>query len=240
MTSSPKRQYTEAEYLAMDAASESKLEYIDGQIYDLGELNGSDAIPGMPRPRYTHVSEADYLALDKASEMKLEYIDGSVYAMAGASENHIDIVTTLTALLYRPVRQGGCKLYQNDMRVQVNGLGRYVYPDLSIVCGQPQFREDTKLATLLNPTLIIEVLSEATELYDRTTKFHSYQQIDVLQGYMLVAQDGPRIECFTRSADDSNAWILTQATELADSIRLPVIDLALQLADVYEQITFAD
>ena len=235
MSSQPKRKYTEEEYLAMDAASESKLEYMGDEIVDLGALNASQEVPGMPEPLYTNVTEEDYLALDRESDVRLEYFNGNVYAMVGASEAHIDIVTTLTALLYGALR-GRCKTYNADMRVNMNPEGKYAYPDLTVVCGTPEFRDDTSAATLLNPTVIIEVLSESTELYDLKVKFHSYQQIASLQGYVLIAQDEPRIEVYARHTED--AWLLTQAKSLQDSIKLPAIDLTLQLSEVYAQVTF--
>lgn len=187
-------------------------------------------------PQNTHFTEAEYLAVERASDIRHEFVDGYILAMAGASEAHIDISGNLFALFRAAFGERPCKAYPMDMRVYAADEASYFYPDVTIVCGKRQFKEDESAATLLNPTCLIEVLSPSTELYDRTTKFKHYQTIQSVQHYVLVAQDKPQIEVFTRGDDTS--WILTQADSLDGTIALPELDVTLALADVYAQITF--
>lgn len=187
-------------------------------------------------PQDDHLTEAEYLALERESDIRHEYIDGCALAMTGASEAHIDIVSSLHFLLYGALRKRPCKVYQLDMRVKV--AQTYTYPDITVICGERHFMPDEPVATLLNPTLLIEVLSPSTEATDRGKKFHAYQKIASLQDYVLVSQNAPRIECFSRGQDD--AWILTTAAGLDASVTLPAIDITLALREVYEQVDFAE
>ncbi len=190
----------------------------------------------MALPRENRLTEAEYLALEGASDTRHEFVDGQVFAMSGASERHLDISVSLSALLYNALQKHPCKVYQGDLRVLVSASRSYFYPDLTIVCGERIFAEGTLAATLLNPQIIIEILSPSTELYDRTAKFTHYQQIKTLQDYVLVSQQAPRIECFSRGA--GGTWILTQADGLSAMLKLPSIDITLALKDIYEQISF--
>jgi Uma2 family endonuclease len=113
------------------------------------------------------LSEDEYLKLDQESNIKHEYFDGFVIDTVGASEEHNNLATTLTFLLYGQLRGGSCRVYSSDMRVHIAATGNYVYPDITVVCGEPRFVEESSIATLLNPTMIVEVLSPSTEVYDR-------------------------------------------------------------------------
>lgn len=188
----------------------------------------------MPKPEPT--TEAEYLALEIASEHRHEFIDGEIRAMVGASEPHSAIASSLSFLLYSGLRDKPCRVYQGDMRVRISAAGNYVYPDLVVVCGEAQFQEDEGSATLLNPTLIVEVLSPSTEAVDRGSKFHNYQMLPSVQDYVLVAQATPRLECFSRGA--SGTWVLTPAEGLDAAMTLPSVGLTLALAEVYEQVEF--
>ncbi len=192
----------------------------------------------MPRKRYT---EAEYLELEHDSDIKHEYHDGEILAMAGASREHLLIVTSSLLALGPQLRSRPCELYANDMRVQVVEAKRYFYPDLSVVCGEPEMLEG-RTDTLLNPGLIIEVLSPSTANYDRVEKFRYYRQIPSLQDYVLIAQDRPHIECFSRNAAaaDDDAWTYRDAYGLEASLAIPSIGCTLALAEVYERITFED
>lgn len=174
-----------------------------------------------------------YLAFERASEEKHEFIDGSVYAMTGASENHNLINTNITAELVIQLRKRPCKVYANDMRVRIPGYN-YVYPDIAIVCGEAQL-EDDQLDTLLNPTVIIEVLSPSTEQYDRGKKFEHYRALESLQEYLLVSQEQAHIERFTRQ---EAGWLLTEAKGLEATLDLLAIGCVLALADVYDKVNF--
>lgn len=178
-----------------------------------------------------------YLEFERASEIKHEYFGGEVFAMTGASANHNTIVANVVASLHGQLRKRPCRVYPSDMRVKTRSSILYTYPDISVVCGAPQF-EDAALDTLLNPIVIIEVLSPSTERYDRGRKFQHYRTLPSLQEYVLIAQDSYRIEHFARQPNDE--WLFSDATELNASVELPSIQCQLALADVYENVTFED
>lgn len=187
-------------------------------------------------PKSLRMTEAEYLEFERASETKHEYIAGEVFAMTGASEAHNLITSNVIFLLRSQMRGRPCKVYPGDMRVQVRASGLYTYPDISVVCGEAQLA-DTHLDTLINPLLIVEVLSPSTELYDRGRKFQHYRHIESLREYVLIAQDAPRIERFVRQGD---VWQFSDAVGLDASLELPSIGCTLALADVYEQVTFEE
>jgi Uma2 family endonuclease len=184
----------------------------------------------------THVTSEEYLKFERTSEEKHEYYAGEIFAMSGASENHNLIVGNLIAGFHSQLRQKPCKIYPSDMRVKIRSSGLYTYPDVTVVCGTPEF-EDNNFDTLLNPTVIIEVLSPSTEAYDRGKKFQHYRTIHSLQDYILIAQDSTRIDHFTLR---ENEWIFSDANSLDGVITLPSIDCTLHLSDVYEKVTFDD
>lgn len=184
---------------------------------------------GHPQPRLT---VEEYLEMERASEVRHEYYDGEIFAMVGASFEHNVIVTNLIGLLHPQLRGGRCELLMSDMRVQVAATGLYTYPDLIVVCGEPQLADEHG-DMLLNPTLIAEILSESTEAHDRGKKFEHYRTLDSLTDYLLVAQDEPRIEHFTRR---EGGWFLTAANGLDGVLALPTIGCELRLAEVYERV----
>jgi Uma2 family endonuclease len=188
----------------------------------------------LPKQRWT---EASYLAFERASETKHEYYRGEICAMAGASRNHNHIVANTLASIHAQMRNRPCIVYPGDLRVRVSRTGLYTYPDLSVVCGTPEF-EDAELDTLLNPTLIIEVLSPSTAAYDRGEKFQRYRKIETLQEYVLIAQDQHHIERFLRQPDSE--WSLADASGLDTVLELRSIGVKLALADVYEKVVFED
>ena len=134
-----------------------------------------------------------YLELERTSEGRHEYFDGEIFALAGGSENHNLLAANMGGILYNQLRKRPCKFYPSDMRVRVVKTGLYTYPDLSIVCGTAVFDEGDP-DTLLNPQVIIEILSESTEKYDRGAKFENYRSIPTLRDYILVSQDKVLIE----------------------------------------------
>jgi Uma2 family endonuclease len=180
-------------------------------------------------------TESEYLSYERESDLRHEFIDGHVLAMSGASREHNLITSSTHFSLYGQLRGKGCELYQGDMRVHVPSTHAYAYPDLVVVCGEPKFT-DADVDTLLNPTLIIEVLSPSTESYDRGKKFQNFWQIESLKEYVLIASDQPRIESFTRQG--AGKWLLTAAVGLEQTITLTSIGCSLSLAEVYEQVTF--
>ncbi len=191
----------------------------------------------MSRPAEHFITAADYLALERQAETKSEYLNGYIYAMSGASKEHNTIVFNLARRIGNQLDGKPCRGYVNDMRVKVSPTGLYTYPDVIVVCGEPRF-EDEQFDTLLNPKVIIEVLSESTEKYDRGDKFAHYQTLDSLTDYLLMGQNQPYIEHFQRQADGSWRYSTTQGLEAA--IDIATIGCVLPLAEVYERVTFPE
>jgi len=181
------------------------------------------------------LSPQEYLALERRAERKSEYFAGEMFAMAGATEAHNLVSTNATVGLHNRLKGRPCKTYSSDMRVKVDPSGLYTYPDVSIVCGPAHF-EDQRRDTLLNPNVIVEVLSPSTEAYDRGEKFAHYRKLDSLTDYILVAQDKPRIEHFVRQADGH--WLLSEAEGLAATLTVASLDCVLPLADIYDKVDF--
>ncbi len=151
----------------------------------------------LPRPKMT---PQEYLRFERASEVKHEFYNGEIFAITDASENHNVVAGNTFAALHSQLRQRPCKLYPGDMRVHIPATGLYTYPDVTVVCGTPQF-DDKEFDTLLNPTVIIEVLSPSTEKYDRGKKFEHYRSIPSLREYVLIAQDEMRVQLYTLRND---------------------------------------
>lgn len=186
-----------------------------------------------PKP---HLTPDEYLALERAAPAKSEYLRGEVYAMARASEAHNLISFNLQGQLYLQLRGRPCKSYARDMRVHIPDTTLYTYLDITVVCGEARFDDDQR-DTLLNPTLLIEILSPSTEAYDRGEKFAHYRRLPSLQEYLLVAQDKARVEQYIRQADGS--WRYASFEGLDASLTLPSIGVTLLLADIYERLELA-
>jgi Uma2 family endonuclease len=180
----------------------------------------------------SNISESEYLELEREALQKSEYYKGEIFAMAGATKEHNAIVASLIAELYSFLRGKSCKVYPSDLRIHNTENTLYTYPDVIIVCGKEEYLDD-KFDTLLNPTVIFEVLSPSTEDYDRGTKFKLYRTIPSLQNYVLVSSTEFAAEVYTRNNDQ---WILSTANDRNDRITISAINYDLQLADVYAQI----
>jgi len=162
-----------------------------------------------------------------------------MFSMAGAKENHILIIANIEASLHTQLKGRSYKVYPNDMRVRISETDLYTYPDVIVVRGIPQF-EDEERDTLLNPTLIIEVLSESTEGYDGGKKFEHYRHIPSLQEYVLIAQSYHEIEKFLSRMDPSGKkkkWTLFEESSLEQSMDLSSIQCSLNLSEVYDKVT---
>jgi Uma2 family endonuclease len=179
--------------------------------------------------RYT---PEQYLAQERAASFKSEYCNGSITAMAGASREHNLIAGNIHAELRALLRHRPCETYVGDMRVCVAPTGLYTYPDIVAVCGEPQFL-DSELDTLLNPTVIVEVLSPSTEADDRGYKFAHYRRLASLREFVLAAQDKVLVERYTRQGED---WLLTDLSRLDDLLRLASIDCEIPLREVYAKV----
>lgn len=173
-----------------------------------------------------------YLALERQATYKSEYLQGQIMAMAGASRRHNLLAGNLYRELSQQLRERPCEAYTSDMRVKVSPTGLYTYPDVVVVCGDIQF-EDVHDDTLLNPTVIVEVLSASTEAYDRGDKFAHYRRLESLQDYLLVSQDKVRVEHYVRQG---MLWVLAEAKTLASTVHLASISCEVALHDVYEKI----
>jgi Uma2 family endonuclease len=180
------------------------------------------------------VSVGDYLEKERISEVKHEYLGGMVREMSGASREHNIIATNLSRELDVHLEPQPCEIYGSDMRVRVTPT-RYTYPDLTVVCEPPTF-EDSLLDTLLNPLLMIEILSPSTEAYDRGEKFGFYRRIKSLQEFVFVSQDKPRLERYLRQG---NEWRFSEVEGLETHLHLASIGCTLSLARVYKKLSFA-
>jgi Uma2 family endonuclease len=180
----------------------------------------------------THYTAEEYLALERSATYKSEFHDGQIYAMTGASRKHNLVTVNIAGELHRQLKQRPCEAYINDMRVKAAKARSYHYPDIAVVCGTPQF-EDAHVDTLLNPTVLIEVLSPSTEAYDRGGKFAHYRKIATLREYLLVSQDEAIIEHYERQGD---VWILTEAEGLEAAVPLESIGCILNLNEVYDKV----
>ncbi len=182
----------------------------------------------------TLVTPQKYLALERQAEYKSEYYKGEVFAFAGASMQHNIISTNVLALIHSQLRGRGCIAFGSDMRITIPQTPHYAYADVVVVCGQPQ-TDDAFDDNLLNPVVIVEVLSPSTERYDRGKKFESYQRISSLLEYVLVSQEVPRVELFDRQPDDR--WLYSEKSG-SGIIKLASIDCSLSLKDIYDKIEF--
>jgi len=180
-----------------------------------------------------YVTPDEYLARERVAETRSEYFDGEIFAMAGGTPQHSAISFNVTVALGPQLRGGPCRGFNGDLRIKVSETGLYNYPDLVILCGEARF-DDQKRDTLLNPTLIVEVLSPTTEAYVRGDKFSHYRWLESLQDYLLIAQDRRRVELFSRQPD--GRWILSQVQDEKAEVALESIGCRLALADVYERV----
>lgn len=177
---------------------------------------------------------AEYLAHERVADSKHEYWAGAVYAMAGASARHNLIVTNAIAELRTQLKsRRSCTVYPSDLRVKISATGLYTYPDVVVVCGEPQFEDDVQ-DTLLNPTVIVEVLSKSTESYDRGAKFEHYRTLDSLTEYILVAQNSYHIDHYVRQPDAQ--WLFSEAKELEHVVGLSSIGCTLAVAELYDKV----
>ena len=157
--------------------------------------------------------------------------------MTGASRAHNFISVKLAVALDSRLSGRGCEVYTSDMRVQVDESGTYTYPDVIVVCGDPRFRKYVAQDTLINPTLLFEILSPSTELIDRNQKYKQYLQIPSLTGYFLVTPDKPLIEAYTRSGDD---WQNVTSSGLESSLVIAALDCEIPLSAVYNRVQLGD
>lgn len=180
-----------------------------------------------------YYSEQEYLEIERDADYKSEYYNGEIFAMAGAGHNHNRIVENLTGECYIAFKGKSCRTYSSDQRIHIPETGLYTYPDLLIVCDKNQYIDDKK-DTILNPTVIIEVLSESTEAYDRGQKFHFYRSITSLQEYVLINSRSFAAEVFRKN--EEGLWVLaSEAYNLNNTLEIASVGLKLSMTDIYAQ-----
>jgi Uma2 family endonuclease len=179
------------------------------------------------------MSPEEYLALERKAETRSEYLGGELFAMSGADHRHDTIAVNVLTELNLQFKGRRCSVHSSDMRVKVKATGLYTYPDVSALCGEARY-EDEHLDTLLNPTLIVEVLSPSTEAYDRGGKFAHYRGVGSLTDYVMIAQDRVSVEHYARQAD--GRWSLTVKSGIDEVLELPVVGARLALKDVYDKV----
>lgn len=182
--------------------------------------------------RSTRYTPEQYLAMERSADFKSEYDGGFITAMAGASTRHNLIALNMASEIRSRLKGRRCMVFMSDMRLCVNSTGLYTYPDVMAVCGEGEYL-DAEVDTLLNPTLIVEVLSTTTESYDRGRKFGHYRRLASLKEYVMVAQDEVRVERYNRQGD---FWVLAEFTSLDDTLRLESIECEIPLREIYDKV----
>ena len=189
----------------------------------------------------TYLTPEEYIAFERkflpdSEIVRHEYMNGEIIPMSGASRAHNLIAGNIFGELRDQLKGSGCEIYMSDMRVSIPATTSYFYPDVGVVCEEPRF-EDEVFDMLLNPIVVVEVLSSSTEAYDRGEKFAHYRQLASLQEYVLVAQDQTFVEHYHRQ---EKQWILTDFQRLDEILPLPSIQCELALQEIYERVTFPD
>ncbi len=189
----------------------------------------------------TYLTPEEYITLERkaipdAETVRSEYVKGKIIAMSGASRAHNLITMNISTMLHTSLKGQGCETYANEMRVSTPSTLSYFYPDVVVVCEEPRFEDDV-FDILLNPIILVEVLSPSTEAYDRGEKFSRYRQIESLQEYVLVAQDKICVEIFRRQ---ENNWMLTDFQNLEERLPLVSVQCELPLREIYDRVTFPE
>lgn len=183
-----------------------------------------------------YYSLEEYFALEDASDARFEYWDGDIICMSGGSRAHHIISSNILASLVMALRGGRCKLFTGDVPIWTPTLPPYRYPDASVVCGEPEFKGIKGHDALVNPVVVVEVMSPSTATLDEGPKFVAYQAVTTLRDYLLVSQDEPRVTHYTRL--EENSWERRDLTGLDASLELESVGCSLKLRDIYDGVTF--
>jgi Uma2 family endonuclease len=186
-------------------------------------------------PQEKFITPEEYLALDRAARQRSEYYDGEMFLMAGASRKHNIIAINASTLLNVALRDSPCEVYASDMRTRIRRSANYVYPDVVVACEEPEF-DDENADVLLNPTVVVEILSPGTEKRDQGLKFDLYRRAPSLKEYLLLKQHIPHAMLYQRQRDDS--WLLRDFIGLESVVPLEAIGCELKLADIYHKVKF--
>ena len=187
--------------------------------------------------QHLKLTPEEYLAQERSAEFKSEYYHGEIYAMAGASREHNQISSNITASLAIQLLEKPCSVYANDMKVWIDKVHKYTYPDVLVAC-EPQLFEDEHSDVLLNPKIIIEILSDSTESYDRGLKFFHYQRIESLCEYLLISQKFCHVEKYQRQAD--NLWVYSGFHEMNDEVTINAINCKILLSEIYRKVNLKE
>jgi Uma2 family endonuclease len=191
----------------------------------------------MPLPETSRrLTEAEYLEIERAAEFRSEFYQGEMFAMTGASPQHTLITANVIGEFRHRLKGSQCRVHTPDLRIKIEATGLCTYPDVAIICGPLQFAQGTK-DTVVNPTVLVEVLSESTEAYDRGRKFEHYRQIPSLREYLLIRQTEPRVEQFIRQAD--GRWLLNESSGMDKNLDLPSLAITVPLAEIFAEVDFA-
>ncbi|MDB5331436.1 MAG: hypothetical protein JWP03_2587 [Phycisphaerales bacterium] len=191
---------------------------------------------GLPAHQHRYTVE-EYLRREAAAVDKHEFHEGEILAMSGGTYVHSAIASNITAALWPRLRKSGCRPLESNMRVRVPPTLRYVYPDLTVICGGPKFDpNDPNLTTILNPRVIIEVLSESTEAYDRGEKFTRYRGIESFEEYVLVSQVRPLVEVFTRQA--AGTWLFSAYAGIEADAVIRTVQIQIPFSEIYADVSF--
>lgn len=178
----------------------------------------------------------EYLAIERDAPLRSEFFDGEMFAMAGATEQHTLAKDNFAGEARNALKGGPCRVVTSDMRVKISAKGLYVYPDVVIYCGDAQFEDDVR-DTLLNPQIIVEVLSDSTEGYDRGNKFKSYRKLPSLREYILISQNSPSVERHVPQ-EGSRSWLMTPFDGLEDVFSFASSPVQIPLAEIYRGVRF--
>lgn len=191
----------------------------------------------MQAKKLNNISIKEYIAIEKANDVKYEYLDGSIYAMAGGTVKHTTICGNVFFEIETALRGANkpCRTYNTDAKIRIESKNSYVYPDATVVCGEPEMSEH-KPDAVTNPTVIVEVLSKSTVGYDRGDKFYLYRQIESLQEYILIEQEEAKIEIYKRKGD---LWHISRVTGLEAELFISSLDVSIELKQIYLNVDFA-
>jgi Uma2 family endonuclease len=179
------------------------------------------------------ITEEEYLEQERASKVKHDFYQGEIFAMVGASERHSLIVSNVIGELRSQLKKTPCRVYPGDMRLKVRETGLYTYPDAMVICGKREFADDQQ-DTVLNPDVIIEILSDSTESYDRGWKFENYRKLSSLKEYVMISQNKRKIERYHK--DGNGNWVLSESDEVNPAITIGAIDCRLTHSEVYDKV----
>jgi len=218
-----KKRYTLEEFLQMERDPDVQYQYYQGEIWEVKE----------PAVSYNkqHYTIEEYLQMERASNVKHEYYQGEIFAMAGAGHRHNIIFSNFFVSAGAQLLNSPCRPYGSDMRMHIPENTLFTYPDISIYCGDP-ITTDEDEETVIQPTIIIEILSESTRNYDRGTKFNLYRDIPTLKEYVLIDTDNIGVEIFRINTD--NHWVLEEYKTLQQTVQLPTVGVSLSMQTIYK------